>query len=108
MSKSSENVKCVYCNNVLKKKNLKEHTKNVHGSQVKVDFVSVLSSDIRTLFTGPPAKVSKSSDRVDPPITESDENNQTAAILSQLESLHLMVDQLEKQNTPQLSSILPN
>ena len=76
--------------------------------QVKVDFVSVLSSDIRTLFTGPPAKVSKSSDRVDPPITESDENNQTSAILSQLESLHLKVDQLEKQNTPQLSSILPN
>ena len=48
----------VHCDKVLVKKNLPDHTKNAHKGK-KVEFVSVLSKDIRNIFGPPPTKISK-------------------------------------------------
>ena len=58
MATSVEKVKCAHCNLVLNKKNLKTHTKDTHCEKVKVDFFSVINTDIQGLF-GPPKKISK-------------------------------------------------
>ena len=87
-----------------------------------MEFVSVLSKDIRNIFGPPPTKISKtvndgtsSEDSILPSsdsfgdsstsshadrglaLTEKDDN--TECILSQLQALHLKIDRLEKQDT---------
>ena len=116
---SGEKVKCGHCEKTLKKKNLKEHTKNVHGEGAKVKLVSLSSANIRGIFDQsppktveenmPPEQEGQGASSAQPP-----QINQTDYILAQLESLHLKVDQLEKQesqpkfviNTTDLSSVL--
>lgn len=113
MATSSEKVKCVYCNLVIIKKNLKTHTEKAHGKETKVNFVSVVSTDIRGLF-GPPEKVAKSAEENSPSNTglllgdlgvsqrtlssDSTPTETLGSVLSQLQSLQLKVDQLGKQN----------
>ena len=107
-SESRGNVRCVHCDKVLVKKNL-----------VEVEFVSVLSKDIRNIFGPKPTKIAKtvddytsSEDSILPSsdyfgdsstsshadrglgLTEKDDN--TECILSQLQALHLKIDRLEK------------
>ena len=59
---SAEEVKCVHCDKILGKKNLRDHTQNAHGEDVKVEFVSVSSSDIRSIFGTSPPKLSKNNE----------------------------------------------
>ena len=115
---SSEKVKCVHCDKVLRKRNLKDHTKNVHGEE-KVGFASISSTDIRSIFGPTPSKITKNSDVEDvaifpesPKQATSDGDLQTRSILNQLESLSLKIDSLEKSqtkiviNTADLSTVL--
>ena len=115
---STDTVKCEHCNLTLKKKNLKEHTKAVHGSETRPAFTSTVSSDIRGLFSGPPSKISKTSlsqEKVSQQQGSSDgsEDAESSAILSELRSLQSKVDQLDRQkrqpivlNTADLSAVL--
>ena len=126
---SSDKVKCKHCNLVVTKKNLKEHTKTVHGPDTKVEFLSTLSVDIRGLFGPPPQKVAKTFEvpaeqahqeqpsNIDPIVSYTDtadiEGGHNSAILSELESLKLRLDQLEIQkrqpivvNKADLSTVL--
>ena len=43
---SGEKVKYRHCEEVLKKKKLKEYTKKVHGKSVKAKLVSISNADI--------------------------------------------------------------
>ena len=121
-TESNEKVRCTQCQQVMLKKNLKSHTKNIHPG-TNEQYASTLSADIRNIFSPPPPKApktvnpsppsassfhhsdtattSQSRDResvfesVSPIVVESEDDTQ---ILSQLQSLHLKVDRLEKQD----------
>ena len=52
---SADKVKRDNCEKILRKKNLKQHTKNVHGDGIiKSQFLSISSVDIRDVFAVPP------------------------------------------------------
>ena len=59
MATTSEKVKCVHCDKVLRKRNLKDQ--NVHGEE-KVGLTSISSTDIRSIFGPTPSKITKNSD----------------------------------------------
>ena len=104
---SADKVKCDNCEKILRKKNLKQHTKNVQGEDIKSQFLSISSVDIRHTFAAPPPKISKTIEEEEQELQKwqgssriyddfSQSAKQTKDILDQLESLHLKVDQLEK------------
>ena len=121
---SADKAKCDYCKKILRKKNLKQHTKNIHGEGIKSQFLSISSVDIQDVFAAPPPKISKTIEEEEQELQEgqgiswiyddsSQSAKQTKDILNQLESLHLKVNQLEKQgsskfviNTTDLLSVL--
>lgn len=107
---SSDKVKCNHCKTIVLKKNLKEHTKIVHGPDTKVEFLSTSSFDIRGLFAQPPQKIAKTcqepaeqihseqnfiSTHIEYENTDNAEKDQNSTILSELESLKSKVEQLE-------------
>ena len=107
---SSDKVKCNHCQTIILKKNLKEHTKIVHGAHTKVEFSSTSSFDIRGLFAQPPQKIAKTclepaeqihseqnviSTQIEYENADKVEKDQNNTILSELESLKSKVEQLE-------------
>ena len=118
---SADKLKSDYCEKIVKKK----YTKNVHGEGIKSQFLSISSVDIRDVFAAPPPpRITEIIEEEEQELQEgkgcsriyddsSQSAKQTKYILDQLESLHLKVDQLEKQgsskfgnNTTDLSSVL--
>ena len=96
---SSEKVKCLHCSTVVKKRNLKEHTKKLHGPDAKVEFQSASSSNIKSLLVPePPSKIAKVSHEEESQKSSSDDLANSTEILTKLEALHLKVDHLEQQS----------
>ena len=48
---SGEKVKCRHCEKILMKKKLQNHTKKVHIEGIKIELVSILSANIRKMFS---------------------------------------------------------
>ena len=132
MSTSSDKVKCDHCDLVLTKKNLKAHTKSIHGLEAKILFSSIHSTDMRGIFTlESDRKIPKLSDE-GPSLTTPRKTNILSStpsellpdksrstesmdsVLTKLDALNMKVDKLEKAqgkkniiiNTADLSTLV--
>ena len=57
-------VKCDYCEKIHRKKNIKQHTKNVQGECIKFQFLSISNIDIQDVFAAQELQEVQGSNRI--------------------------------------------